>query len=241
MAFNFYGTFTIGQLNELRTFSRYQSQDLQKRIDWLKSQLERIGTLKSTLDQGTPQTYQTSTSTYLGKLFLAYKMMGGNPERDFIIRQRDQTVFKTRGSPLNDDPYDKTDGSSDEYTNGVSERGIRNDSASGLFVDRAKAWQLEVIKRKREYLEYKIKKIIDYSDELAKELASLEFLIDESTDILETDGLIDEVIAQANIPGATGYVPDDEDLFGEVIRDPVDPLVEQDFDQGAATGRRIPV
>lgn len=237
MAFNFTGTFTTGQFEALRTFSKLQQIDIPKRISWLKASLERIGRFTTQYDgQGFPISYSVSPqNSYGAKLLLAFKILGGVPERDFIIRTKDQPVFKERGVPLSDDTEDHTTGYSETYSNGVRERGIRFDMDVGIRTDIAKKWMLESIKRKREYLEYKIKKCIDLSDQIADEIVMLEkYVADETLANAETA----MILVKATIPGANNVVADIEDEHGTNIGDQVDPTSEQDMNAGGGLAKR---
>jgi short-subunit dehydrogenase len=81
----------------------------------------------------------------------------------------------------------------------------------GLRVEKLKIWQLEVIKSKREKLEFKIKRALDYSDQLQQEIVLVDKLLTESTSV---DALIRKVEVQMDTPYTANVVRDQQDLFG---------------------------
>jgi len=145
-------------------------------------------------------------------------MLGGVPENDMLLRTRDQVVFLKRGIDEDDSP---------DYSNGRVDRGTqRFDRTLGLYVESLKKWQLEAIKAKREQLEFKIKRAMDYADQLKQEsdmLASLieGFAVDEQ--IMKVETTITEP-DRYNLPSdvgdrfglAIGKIGDATDLYAEV-------------------------
>lgn len=207
MAFNFFGTFTRAQWFDFRDFASVQRVELEARKRWTKAELTRTGVLACTYsdDNSTPISFQASPKTYIGKLLLAYRMLGGVPEHDMLLRNRSQAVFLNQGVDTDDIPA---------YSNGRVPRGDqRFDRTLGLSVEAMKNWQLEAIKAKREHLEFKIKRALDYSDQLEQELEVLSNLID-SIAIDEQVMTIENTISQPdryNIPSGVG------DRFGNSI------------------------
>ena len=174
MAFNFFGTFTSAQWEAFRAFTVMQSSELDARVAWLKAELLRVGIFETSYDNNnTPVSFTCMpVYSYGAKLLSAYRVLGGEPERDFLLRTRNMPVYLKRS----------VNGYSDEYTNGRVHRGeMRNDRDIGLVVEKLKWWQLEAIKMKREHLEFKIKRTLDYSDQLDQELQLLKrYLADET-------------------------------------------------------------
>jgi hypothetical protein len=168
LAFNFFGTFTIAQWYEFKDFVSIQRAELGSRANWLTQEIQRIGVMSITYDGDTPTSFTAPDNTYMGKLLLAYRMLGGVPERDMLLRNVNQPVFLHKGT---------TQSTPETFTNGRQNRGSTIfDRDQGLLVDKLKKWQLESIKMKREHLEYKIKRTLDYSDQLQSELNTVKQL-----------------------------------------------------------------
>lgn len=171
MAFNFLGTFSLGQFDELEKFLKYQEADIPKRISYLQSEIRRTGSLVVTFDTSTGYIEKITASpknSLVGKLFDAYKLSGGYPEKDLPVRSIDDPIFLPQGSAT---------ASAKEFNN---KRSLRNsyqyDFYIALIVSSLKEWVLNSIKFKREDIEYKIKKLVDWSDQCAFEILVLEIV-----------------------------------------------------------------
>ena len=241
MAFNFYGTFTTGQMNKYMYFSKLQEQDLKKRVAWLSSQLLRVGVFTTEYDEETnfPKSFTVDPgNSYGAKLLLAYKILGGVPEEDMLLRTRDKPVFLTRGTDPNSDPTDFNSGGSNEFTNSRYNRGtLRFDRDLGIQVEKTRIWQKEVIKRKRENLEYKIKKALDLSDQLQLEIDMLNNMINDESKSL--DFLFSNVAGFMFRDGAMNVVQNMLDIWGLRIGNQADVSLEDDYLQADATGARV--
>jgi hypothetical protein len=218
MAFNFYGTFTLGQLKKLIDFSHIQERDLKSRKEWLQAQLTRNGVFTTEYDAQTnmPKSFSATSGSYAAKLLQAYRILGGTPEQDFMLRTTDKPVFLTRGVNIDttNSVNDGTSGFSDMLSNGRRIRGSqRFDRDVGVQVDKLKSWQLEPIKRKREHLEFKIKRALDYSDQLQREIQVLTVLLDESQGRQVSD-IIRKIEMNALRTGAHNVIEDLVDIFG---------------------------
>jgi len=157
-----------------------------------------------------------SATGYAGKLLQAYRILGGNPERDMLLRTRDIPVYKERSFPVTAAREGGVSGGfSDVYTSGRRERGgQRFDRDLGIKVEKVKKWQLDAIKMKRERLEIKIKRALDYSDQLEVEINLLDRLIsDTSEDSLALNQIL-EIETQSLTTGSANIVEDLEDVFG---------------------------
>ncbi len=244
MAFNFYGTFTTGQWEELRQFAIIQAGDIGPRIVWLQRELTTVGVFVTQYDDTTnaPVSFTVAPSTSHGaKLLLAYRCLGGFPERDMLLRTSDDPVHLTTAAPLNsDDPSGSpTGGFSDLFSNGKRYRGNqRFDRDLGYPMEQFKKWQLEAIKQKREHLEFKIKRALDYSDQLQIELAFLQAMVatTTTTDVL---GQIANLVSLFHRPGAMNVIDNLNDLFGFGIGRPGDTSAENPTDLAAADDQRL--
>ena len=140
--------------------------------------------------------------------------MGGTPETDFLIRTSDQPVYLQDGPPIqfNDPSGAATGGSSSTFTNGRQyPGGQRFDRDLGYPIELFKRWQLEAIKQKREHLEFKIKRALDYSDQLQNEKAQLTSMIGTITDV---NGQLAQILSLMNTPGAANVVVNATDVHG---------------------------
>lgn len=242
MAFSFLGTFTTGQLEQLRKFAKVQEVELASRRKFLVRKMYEIGAFVTLFDAATklPLRYSVSYGSYAGKLLQAYKALGGHPEKEFILRTRDQPVYLTLGSPIDtQNPQNAQSGFSDQYSNGRRNRGDqRFDRDVAVLVEKFKEWQLEPIKRKRENLEYKLKRALDYFDELQLEYDMLGSMLELNSG-QSVDAQIVSITRTMTRVGATNVVEDSEDLFGYNIGRPGDPNVVQDLDQAEGEDLRI--
>lgn len=200
MSFNIYGTFNELAFDALEEFSEVQRKDLINRRQWLRTQVDRIGTYGTTYDKATgePIKFMATPNSYAEKLLEAYKILGGLPEEDFLLRASTDPVFLTKGPPI-DDSTTVTGGTSDMFSNKRRNRGgMRFDSNIGNLVMKMKNWQLEIIKRKREHLEYKIKRTLDASDQMIKEIVQIDIILGNGRSSL--DSLVSRIRAAMNDP-----------------------------------------
>ncbi len=230
MAFSFFGTFTRAQWYDFKDFATVQRTELEARKRWVDTELIRTGQVSCTYDEdgANPVSFEASPKSYIGKLLLAYRMLGGVPENDMLLRTRDQAVFLKQGIDMYDTPA---------YSNGRRQRGSqRFDRTLGLAVEAMKKWQLEAVKAKREHLEYKIKRAMDYADQLEQESEMLKELIDG---FLVDDQIIrvETTISQPdryNVPEGLG------DRFGNEIGSPGDGSFDDAGLMAATDNQRVP-
>jgi uncharacterized protein YjgD (DUF1641 family) len=237
--FNFFGTCSRYQWEAFKAFSIIQKTELQLRNKWLSKELYRVGVFITTYDlDNLPESFSvTPVNSYGAKLLSAYKILGGNPEKEMLLRTRDLPVFLNRGDQLNT----RSDGLSaggyaDTYTNGRRWRGgQRYDRDLGLCVEKLKNWQLESIKAKREKLEYKIKKALDYSDQLQQEQVLIKKLLTESGSV---DALISKIEVQMLTPYTSNTTEDRQDMFGLNIGNVSDRTLAAAEELAMAEGQR---
>lgn len=241
MAFNMYGTFTTGQWESFKAFSRVQALELRLRKRWLQKQLTMNGVFVTEYDGPNPVAFSASPGSYAAKLLQAYRILGGVPERDMLLRTRDQPVFKLKGAPLTQTQDGSSGGFSDVYSSGRRERGgQRFDRDVGLRVERLKAWQLEAIRAKRERLEYKIRRALDYSDQLQQEIDLIDGLLGDETERGSVENQILEVEIQMSVPGTMNVVDDLDDVFGLGIGRPADMAFSDALSKAEAEDERLP-
>lgn len=239
MAFNFHGTFTTGQWEVFLAFAKIQKMELALRKRWLQAELVRNGLFVTTYNGDAAVSFTATTGSYAGKLLEAYKIMGGVPERDLLLRTRDMPVFKTKGTNIGTDQNsNSTGGFSDVYSNGRRERGgQRFDRDLGITVDRLKRWQLEAVKFKRERLEYKIRKALDRQDELQSEIDVITRLLDESSS-RSFDSQVAAIQSEMLTPNAANVVDDLDDVHGLKIGRVADLTFDDALQQAEQTDQR---
>jgi hypothetical protein len=240
MAFNFYGTLTTGQFNEFVNFSKYQEQDIKKRIDWLTALASQIGVFTTEYDSDNyPKSFSVAPdNSYGAKLLKVYKIMGGVPEKDMMLRTRDLPVYLLPGQPLSQDTEDLSGGTSREYSNGRLDRGTqRFDRSLGIKITKIKNWQIEAIKRKREHIEFKLKRAMDHSDQIMQEIKMLQQMVNDSSRSL--DFIVADATSQMFASGTMNVVQNLEDTHGRLIGQPVDITNEQDYAESFGNGGRV--
>lgn len=241
MAFNFYGTYTTGQYNQFLGFSKVQEADIRSRIRHLEVLLTKYGKFEITFDaeSGAPSQIRCSgDNSYGAKLLRAYKILGGVPETDFMMRTNSDPVYLKSGNPINKDPNDPYSGYGSQYSDNRLDRGnLTYDRDLGELVLRQKKWQMEAIKRKRETLEYKIKRILYLSQQLNTERILLNEMLDsQSRDSL---GVITSRIQAIQLePGRLSVVNNDEDIHGLYIGREYDAVVDDPEGTDKAHGER---
>ena len=237
MAFNFFGTFTTGQFEAFRAFTKIQQLDLTLRQQWLSKQLIMNGVFDLRYNGPIPVSF--SASGYAGKLLQAYRVLGGCPEECMLLRTRDQCVFKTKNYNMNVAREGGVSGGfSDLYTSGRRERGgQRYDRDLGIKVDNIKKWEREAIKKKREQLEMKIRRALDYSDQLQEEIKLIAKLLGDGKG--SVDDQILQVDIQAATPGSMNVVRDLNDMFGLFIGRVGDITQKDALDQEQEQAQRL--
>jgi hypothetical protein len=175
LSYDFLGTHNQSQLARFSTFANAQLQDIfggtdpnvSGRVGHLTAELIRVGSIVFQYDNsGNPVSYTASPPTsYIGRLLSCYEVLGGNPLFDLNIRSSAQAVFVL--------PANETS-SPQLLSNGetLGSPGLA-DTPSANLMQTARAWLPDVLKYKRDYLERKIRRMVDYSEQLASEIANL--------------------------------------------------------------------
>ena len=183
MAHDFKGTFNTSQLNRFVAFARAQKADLVGRIVHLTAEQQRIGALSFAYDQnGIPTTYVPEDSSYIGKMVAAYEVLGGDPFYDLNIRTRSQAVFLIAG--------DETKPGQVMSNGEILGLPGKADAVSGELMDNMRLWVDDALDYKREYLERKIRKAVDYAEQIGDEITYLT-LVAGAADV---DGSFDNVV-----------------------------------------------
>jgi hypothetical protein len=187
MAHQFLGTFNKSQWERFIAYARSQLVLVDERYAHLKAEIGRIGTLAYRYDNGIPQGYSaTPTSSYLAKLLSTYEVLGGNPFIDLRIRLREDPIFMIKGTETSGPQY---------MSNGevIGAEGLSDAPTSELSRDAMK-WIEDTLNFRFNALERKIRRAVDYSDELKLELARLE-VIKKTAD---TSGSLEYIASQVS-------------------------------------------
>ncbi len=187
MAFEWLGTFNRSQFERFLVFSRSQLPLVDGRIQHLQAEVSRIGTVMFRYTKGVPQGFAANpVNSYLGKLLGAYEVLGGNPFVDLRIRLRSDPVFKIKGTESTPSQF---------MSNGevIGAKGL-SDAPTSLLMLEAKEWLTDTFRARFDSLERKIRRAMDYSDELQSEIATLKTIQLSAT----TVGSLEYIAAQIN-------------------------------------------
>jgi hypothetical protein len=164
LSFDFGGTFNNHGVSRLVSFSQNQFVDAAGRVIHLSAEIARIGTLLFSYDGGgNPISYTASpNSSYIGKLIMVYEILGGDPLFDLQVRSQAQAVYLVASSDHTTPAQQMSSGDI------VGQPGL-NDALSCSLVQQMKSWTEEVIQYKRENIERKVRRAVDYVDQLTAE------------------------------------------------------------------------
>lgn len=169
MAFDHLGTFNSSQLERFKAFARGQIKLVDERMAHLEAELNRVGVLNFSFDSdGAPKGYSVARppDSYISKLVAAYEALGGDPFYDLRIRSQAQPVFVVKG----DESAMPTRMSSGEI---ISMPG-QADAPTAELMRLARTWMDETLRYRREHLERKIRRAVDYADQLQAEILLLQ-------------------------------------------------------------------
>lgn len=169
MAYEFLGTYTKSQIDRYLAFARTQLPAIDARIQHLEAEMTRVGTVVFRYDNGKPLGFAGDPAdSYLGKLLAAYEVLGGNPPRDLRVRLKNDPVFKLQGTEYNQ-PYAMSNGEV------IPHRG-KADAQSGALFRQAREWLDDTLHHRFGHLERKIRRAMDYRDQLDDELSNLQII-----------------------------------------------------------------
>ncbi len=167
MAHDWLGTFNRSQVERFLAFARANLSTIDARILHLQAEKGRIGTLVFTYDaEHVPDSVTADpTDSYLGKLLAAYEVLGGNPFLDLRSRTKGQPLFVVRGVGM----------APGYISNGepVTSKGLQ-DAYSAELIRSLRSPISEALRARFESLERKIRRALDYGDQLDEEVASLQ-------------------------------------------------------------------
>ena len=167
MAWDFLGTFNKSQFERFMAFARSQLVLIDARIAHLEAEKVRVGVpvFKYGTD-GALQGYTADPSnSYIAKLLFAYEVQGGNPFLDLVIRTRNDPVYKLRGDQQ---------AMPQLMSNGevIGAPGLA-DAASAVLMRSAREWLEATLDARMGNLERKIRRTLDYYDQLDLEVQLL--------------------------------------------------------------------
>ena len=169
MSFEFLGTFTASQFTRFSLWVQAQVGQIPARIQHLQAEVTRIGGIAFAYDSGGIPTFvqPSDQTTYIGRLFMAYEALGGDAAYDLQVRLMTQPVFRTTGTP-NHMPQQMSNGEV------VGAGGGLSDAPSAELVRQARDWTYDAQFYRRDLLERKIRRAMDYVDQLNAEVTLLQ-------------------------------------------------------------------
>ena len=164
MSFDFGGTFNNHQVSRLVTFSQRQMVDVAGRIIHLSAEIGRIGNISFTYDAGgNPVSYTYGPkNSYIGKLVMVYEILGGDPLYDLQIRSQAQAIYLVASADHTTPAQQMSSGDI------VGQQGL-DDAVTSNLIQQMKSWTEDVIQYKRENIENKVRRAVDYVDQLTAE------------------------------------------------------------------------
>lgn len=169
MAHDFLGTFNRSQFERFLAFARSQIPAVDGRIRHLEAESFRIGRVVFRFDRGVPQGFAGDPpESYLGKLLAAYEVLGGDPFHDLRVRLKTDPVYLIRGSETVSAQY---------MSNGevVGAKGLA-DALSAELMRKARSWLDDTLQYRFGALERKIRRAMDYADQLEGEISQLKVI-----------------------------------------------------------------
>lgn len=163
MAFDWLGTFNKSQNDRLFAFVKAQTDLIEGRILHLESEKNRIGVPVFKYDEsGVAVGYTVDPDgSYVAKLMAVYEILGGNPFLDLTSRLSNQPVYKQEG--------DET-ASAQLMSNGevIGAPGLA-DAVSAGAIQSLRKYVSDTLYWRRDRLERKIRRALDYYDQLDME------------------------------------------------------------------------
>lgn len=208
MAFDWLGTFNRAMFERFTTFARGQLALVDGRIQHLRAEIERIGVLSFAYDAGgTPIGYTPDPpDSYIGRLLAAYEILGGDAFYDLNIRSTTQPVFLLKGG-LTATPQMMSNGE-------IMPTGALADAPSAVLMQKARGWIEDTTQYRREYLERKIRRMVDYSDQLQAEVRTLRAIQGDADEAGSLESLITQIEELLADPTYRA-INDDPDPFGK--------------------------
>lgn len=215
MAFEWLGTFNASMFNRLVAYAKDQLPLIEGRIKHLSTEQSRLGLLMMAKDSaGRPTGYEPpSANTYLGRLVAAYEILGGDVFHDLQVRSIGEPVYILKGTEVSSSKF---------FSNGepIPQAGLA-DAPTANLVTEMRAWMSDSMNR-RDYLERKIRRVLDYGDQLQIEIDRLK----QIQGSVEAPHSLESIIATVNQhlsdPGYRATLDDKgQDIFGKFAKAPM--------------------
>jgi len=169
VSFDYLGTFNRSQFERYIAFARSQVTLVDARIQHLEAEIARVGSIVFRYNKGVPIGYSADPAeSYLGKLLGAYEVLGGDPFVDLRVRLWNDPVYLVRGTETNPAQY---------MSNGevIGQSGL-SDAPTAELMRQSRTWLDATLHGRFGALERKIRRAVDYSDQLRLEIANLEVI-----------------------------------------------------------------
>jgi len=226
MAFDFLGTFNAAMYERLLTFIQSQAPFIEARITHLEAEVSRVGLVVFRYNQGIPIGYAGDpTDSYLGKLLSAYEVLGGNPFVDLRVRLSTDPVFVL--------PGDETTGPH-TMSNGevIGAKGLNDANSAELIRSLRSPFDL-TINRRFDALERKIRRAMDYVDQLQAEITELQTILQIEADLSGSLANLDTQITQLLTDSTYRAITPDKSETAKFGLDVYAPFSSYDVPQGA--------
>ena len=188
LSHDFLGTFNKSQFDRFLAFARSQLPLVEARKNHLNAELARVGQVVFQYDHGVPLGYAGDPpNSYLGKLLAAYEVLGGDSFKDLRVRVRAQPVHIIRGDEITDAQVT----SSGEPLGG---KGLL-DGPSATLMQLGRGWLEATLRDRFNRLERKIRRAMDYTDQLNAEIEDLERI----QQVAEVRGSLEYAAAQIQL------------------------------------------
>lgn len=212
MAHDFLGTFNQAQFERFAEFARNQIEAIELRIKHLEAEINRIGMVTFRFEQGVPQALTaTPKSSYMAKLLAAYEVKGGNPFIDLRTRSRTDPIFLQRADETVS-AHTMSNGEPVPY-------GSLSDGPSAELVRKARGWLEETLHGRFGRLERKIRRALDYRDQLEEEVSELRTLRADVDTPNSLEQLLVQIQQLIDDPTYRAITPD-TDQFGLMVHAP---------------------
>jgi hypothetical protein len=166
---SFLGSFNKSSFDRFLSFARSQLPLIDARIQHLEAEIARIGAVVFKYDKGVPQGFASDPPTsYMGKLLAAYEVLGGNPFYDLRTRSMSDPIFVIKGTEMSPVQY---------ISNGevLGSKGLADGVTAELIHD-ARGWLEDTLTGRFGSLERKIRRAMDYADQLQEEIERLQIV-----------------------------------------------------------------
>lgn len=155
-------------------FARSQVDSIPDRIAHLDAEIIRVGRITFVWDGGIPQGFTASPGTsYLAKLLAAYEALGGSPQHDLRTRLKSEPVVMLPGD-VSTAPHTMSNGEI------IGAKGLA-DALTAEMSRQAQSWLLETLHWRFGRLERKIRRALDYKDQLEEEQERLQLMTEAAT------------------------------------------------------------